>query len=449
MKRVGIILLSSVTLLVIFTLALAQLENKSAKYLLRVISGENARSYFGSGVEGAYAWSGGAMLFAASYSGETDGPVRTGAVQFYDKLLADDPVLTISGKAEGELFGSALSGGGDWNGDGHPDLAIAAEGGQGTGTKPPGKVYVYLGGPGFGGDAAAVLSMGESKDSFGQALNLKNDINGDGLADLVIGAPHSAKSGATSGRVYIWFGKKDGTPGKSPDKEIPLGTMNDLFGTSVSTGDLNGDGEADLVVGAPHYGTEATYSGAAYVFRGGAGAKFTQADQIVKGEITAFQDQFGWSVAVVNDVNGDQKMELMIGAPQVTVGGKQLGRAYLLSGGDKLDLTLAKTYTGNSEGGRYGQRVFSLGDLNADGKGDWAVQADAESEGRGVVHFYYGGWDKPFYSHAGETLGDRFGSTVASIGDLDGNGSKEILIGARWNDTEAENSGRVYILSFD
>ncbi|MBI5058507.1 FG-GAP repeat protein [candidate division KSB1 bacterium] len=448
MKRVGYILMALVAVLVIFTLALAQLEGKNAKNLLRVISGEQTRAYFGSGVEGAYAWTGGAKLYAISATGENDGPVRRGYVNLYDNLLADAPVLTIQGGVEGELFGSSLSGGGDFNGDGMPDLAVAADGGQGTGQKPAGKVYLYFGGPDFGRSASAVLTMGESKDSFGQSVSLKDDINGDGLADLIVGAPHSAKSGATSGRAYIWFGRS-GSVSKSPDKEIRLGTMNDLFGTSVSTGDLNGDGTADLVIGAPHFGTEADYFGAAFIFFGGKDAKFSSASQILKGEKSSFQDQFGWSVAVVPDIDGDGKAELVVGAPQCSQGGRQLGKVYLYHGAEKLSDVPSATFWGSVEAGKFGQHVFSLGDINGDKKGDWAAQADQESGSRGTVHFFYGGWDKEFYKYTGEAVADRLGSCLVNIGDFDGNGSSEILSGARWNDTESENSGRCYILSLE
>ena len=86
-------------------------------------------------------------------------------------------------------------------------------------------------------------------------------------------------------------------------------------------------------------------------------------------------------------------------------------------------------------------------DINKDGKGDFAVQGESESGSKGVVRFFYAGWDKDFYQFTGETTADRAGNAVAGIGDMDGNGSFEIIIGARWNDAMAENGGRAYILS--
>ncbi len=217
MKRVGYILVSTVMVLAIYALSLAQLEssrNTAAKYLLRVMDGPGVRAYFGSAVEGAYNWTGAGPLYAASYTGENAGPISRGVVNIYDGLLAESPMLTISGKDDGELFGSALASG-DFNGDGTPDLAVAAEGGQGTGAKPAGKVYLYLGGVNFGSNAT-VATVGESKDSFGHSISLAHDINGDSFADLVVGAPHSARAGATAGRAYIWYGNAEGCLGRVP-----------------------------------------------------------------------------------------------------------------------------------------------------------------------------------------------------------------------------------------
>ncbi|MBK8128525.1 MAG: FG-GAP repeat protein [bacterium] len=447
MKRIGYVLISAVAVLAVYALSLAQLEsrNASAKYLLRVMDGPDARAYFGSAVEGAYAWTGGNKLYAVSYTGENAGPVSRGAVHFYDGLLANDPVLTIRGQEDGELFGSSMSTG-DFNGDGTPDLAIAAEGGQGTGSKPAGKVYLYLGGANFG-SAAAVITVGESKDSFGRSIDMTRDVNGDSFADLVVGAPHSAKNGATAGRVYVYFGNANGTA-KSPDLESKLGTLNDLYGTSVSSGDITGDGQADIVVGAPHYGTEATYYGAVYVFKGGKGIDVSKPTKLYKGELTSFQDQYGWSTAIVADQTGDGVAEMVVGAPQFTSGGKQLGKVYVYHGGATLPDNANATFTGGVEAGRYGERVFALGDLNGDGKGDWAAQAANANQARGVVYFYYGGWETDFYQFSGENIADAAGNSVSSFGDLDGNGAPDLGVGGRWWDQDVmENVGRVYLLS--
>jgi hypothetical protein len=448
MKRIGYILLSSVILLTVYTLALAQLEAKTAKYLLRVLTGESVRGYFGSAVEGSYAWSGGSPLFAISATGEMNGPTRIGKVEFYDGLQADKPTISISGKVEGELFGKAISGGADWNGDGIPDFAVGApDGSTGKDKEVAGKVYLYFGGADFGKSAVAVLSIGEAKDGFGEAVCLKDDVNGDGLGDLIVGAPRSAKSGATSGRAYVWFGKRNGGPSAAPDVEIKLGTTNDLFGTCIAVGDLNGDGHADLAIGSPHHNVGDKIPGGVFIFHGGKGVNLAQASQILSGENTGFQDEFGESVAVIPDQDGDKTSELIVGAPKVMTGNAQYGKVYIYHGGSKLGPDPSQTFAGHSEAGLFGQNVYSCGDLNGDGKGDFAIQAANEAVSRGVVYLYYGGWDKEFYAFSGESTGDRAGGALTVIGDLDHSGGQEVLVGARWSKAAAENGGRVYVLS--
>ncbi|RPH95111.1 hypothetical protein EHM69_05540 [candidate division KSB1 bacterium] len=449
MKRVGYVLLSAVALLVVLTLALAQLETRSAKNLLRVLTGEDVREYFGSACEAPLAYTGCAPWFAVSSTGETDGPIRTGRVAFYDNLLADAPVLSISAPAEGELFGWSLSGGGDWNGDGFPDLVVGAPAGQGTGKSPAGKAYLYFGGADFGKSPPAMLSAGEAGDGFGEAINLKHDINGDSLADLIIGAPRSAKAGATSGRAYVWFGKRTGGPAKAPDAEIRLGTTNDLFGTAIATGDVTGDAQADLLIGAPQHNVGEKMPGSLFIFHGGKSLSLSAPSQTIHGEGTSFQDHFAWSLAIIPDINGDTIPEILAGAPRVAQGGKQLGRVYLYYGGAKLNPQPSTTFWGQAEAGAFGRQVYSLGDLNSDGKGDWAVQAESESGSRGVLHFYYGGWDKPFGHFTGENIGDRLGGSLAVLIGLD-SGVPKLLTGARWNDDSgSENAGRAYILQVE
>lgn len=448
MKRFGFILISSVILLMIFTISLAQMEARNAKYLLRVLTGRDVRGYYGSTVIEPRSWNGQTPMFAISQSGESDGPTRVGQIFFYDSLLAEEAQLVITSPNEGELFGWAMSGGGDWNGDGTPDLAVGAPNAP-TPTAGVGKVYLYFGGADFGRSLSGSLSSGEEGDGFGEAVHLESDINGDALSDLIVGAPRSAKTGATAGRVYIWFGKQNGTPAGNPDVEIPLGTINDLFGTAIATGDLNGDGQADLAIGAPHHNIGDKIPGSVFVFFGGTGAKFTRASQVISGEATQFHDQFGKTLAIVTDQNGDGKAELIIGAPQVTVAGRQLGKVYLYHGGTTISKSPAATFLGATEAGRFGENVFSLGDMNSDGKGDFAVQARDDAGSRGVVYFYLGGGDREYYRFSGETVADQLGNSVAALAGVFGGTGKALAVAARWNDSEVENAGRVYLLSIE
>jgi len=356
--------------------------------------------------------------------------------------------MVIDSPMDGEMFGWAMSGGGDWNGDGQPDLAVGAPNVP-TPTTGMGRVYLYFGGADFGNSVSGSVSSGEDGDGFGEAVNLKSDLNGDGLADLVVGAPRSEKSGATAGRVYIWFGKRGRTIGGVEDVQIPLGTMNDLFGTCIATGDLNGDGQADLAIGSPHHNLGDKIPGSVFIIRGGPGANFTRVTQVVSGEATQFHDQFGKSVAITSDQNGDGMADLVIGAPQVIVSGRQLGKVYVYYGGQAVSKSPAFTYVGSVDAGRFGENVFSLGDLNGDGRGDFAVQARDDAQSRGVVYLYYGGSDREFHKFTGEKMADQLGNSVVALGAVAGRPAKALAVGARWSDSGWENAGRVYLISIE
>ncbi len=219
-----------------------------------------------------------------------------------------------------------------------------------------------------------------------------SDINGDGYADILVGAPldDAGVSGSDRGRVYLYAG------GRTPDgiaDAIYGGTEADgQFGTSVAVlGDYNGDGYFDFAVGAPFESGGGTRRGRVHVFFGGGG--FPAAASIV---LNGFEDDggFGWAVARAGDVNGDGRDELLVGAPMENAGGSRRGRAYLFSfsGGS----TPIVVFTGSDDDGRFGEALDSAGDFNGDGYFDVAVGAPLDDAGvsgsdRGRVFTYLGG----------------------------------------------------------
>jgi len=422
----------------------------SARYLFGVFSGREANSFFGSAVVGEADWTGsGKKTIAVGASGVTEEPGRSGAVYLYDSLTSDVPAMTLKAIEKGDLFGYCLSGGGDFNGDAIPDLVVSAphewivpE------KKKPGKVYLFLGGEGFATRAPIVFSANESGDGFGLSLSLESDLNGDGLADLVVGAPYSNRGGALSGTAYIWWGTKDAKNGMKPNVVLRQGTTNDMFGTALSVGDLNGDGQADLAVGAPQHNLGEKMPGSVFLYYGGKQAKWDLSSLILSGEATSFYDHFGAAIAIVGDVNGDGGKDLLVGAPRVTVTMGEEGRAYLFFGGSVLDAKADVVMNGSVPLGHFGSAVYAVGDLNEDGKTDFAIQTMNGAEGRGAVSFYYGGWETAFYEMEGEAVGDRLGNSVAGLGDMNGDGTKDVAVAARWSDANARDSGRVYLLSF-
>jgi len=175
------------------------------------------------------------------------------------------------------------------------------------------------------------LSGDKAGDRSGWSVASAGDVNGDGFADLIIGAPYADSPGSDSGAGYVVFGK---AAGFGPN--LDLSTLNgangfklsgvaakDLTGVSVaSAGDVNGDGFADLIVGAPTAASPGTDSGASYVVFGKASGFGANLDLSSLNGANGFKlsgvaagDRSGWSVASAGDINGDGFGDLIVGAP--------------------------------------------------------------------------------------------------------------------------------------
>jgi hypothetical protein len=148
------------------------------------------------------------------------------------------------------------------NGDGYADYVVGAPG--------AGRVYIYSGGSNLSDVPALALIGGSSGDNFGTSAGTTGDVNGDGFSDIIVGA--DADSG-NQGRAYLYLGSPSGV-GATPAFTLTGENVNDYFGSAVGTaGDVNGDGFADLVVGAAGFGKSQS-QGRAYLHLGnGSGGK--------------------------------------------------------------------------------------------------------------------------------------------------------------------------------
>lgn len=209
----------------------------------------------------------------------------------------------------GDEFGLGVAGAGDVNGDGYDDLVVGARGYDAGSNQDAGRAYVFLGGPWFVGVGAeraeVVLTGGEADDRFGAAVTGPGDTDGDGFADVIVGA-HLADVGpsADTGSVSWYFGWSIGV---SPTSlQIDGAVTGDSFGASLApAGDINGDGFADVIVGAYLVGPEPNDNGAVSYYLGNA-ARAEMPAGTITGEITPnADDQFGRAVAGVGDVDGD------------------------------------------------------------------------------------------------------------------------------------------------
>ena len=232
--------------------------------------------------------------------------------------MATPAATTLTGEEQDRYFGEPVATAGDVNGDGYADVVIGAWGYA----SQTGRAYVYLGGAsGLATPAATTLTGVAAGDHFGYSVAPAGDLNGDGYADVVIGA---RGDNSNSGRVYVYLG---GGAGLEATAATALtGAAGEQLGTSVApAGDVNGDGFADLVVGAIGY---SSFTGRAYVYLGGAGNLGTTAATTWTGESTS--SAFGASVATAGDVDGDGYADVVVGAQGYS---SYTGRVYVFLGG--------------------------------------------------------------------------------------------------------------------
>jgi hypothetical protein len=357
---------------------------------------------------------------------------------------------TLLGTAADDQFGYSVAWAGDLNGDGFADAVIGAPNDDVPGTDA-GRVYVYLGGPAAPLDttADAVLDGAAANDAFGYAVAAAGDVNGDGYCDIVVGAYLSDAGGVDSGAAYLFLGGPGASFDSTPDAVLSGLAANDRFGASVSgAGDTNGDGFADLVVGAYFSDSPASNAGSAYIFYGAA-AIDTAPDATVTGSGT--NANFGIAVTGAGDVDGDAFSDVLVGAWQDATGGPDAGAAFLFRGGAAFTAAPAGTYVGSLAGAHFGESVASAGDLNADGYDDVIIGAPEDTSGgcsAGAAFVFFGGpgpiIDTSVDGAVMGTTEDFLGISVAGVGDVNGNGYDEVAVGANGNDSVGIDAGRVY-----
>ncbi|MEI8257931.1 MAG: VCBS repeat-containing protein, partial [Deltaproteobacteria bacterium] len=251
--------------------------------------------------------------------------------------------------------------------------------------------------------------------------------NADGYADVVIGAP-GVSSGV--GRAYVFLGGPAGLNGLSGTTLVGPDGAGANFGASVAgAGDVNGDGYADVFVGAY---TASTSVGAAHLYLGGAGGVSTSIATTITGPAGA-GGYFGTSVACAGDVNGDGYADLVAGADNV---GSGVGAAYVFHGGASgVSSTPSITLAGlDGPGAFFGRAASSAGDVDGDGYGDLVVGAPGVAASTGRIYVYPGGatgLTVPGAGIAGPSgAGGSFGESVAGAGDVNGDHLADVIVGA-------------------
>lgn len=362
--------------------------------------------------------------------------------------LSSLPAWVAESNQSAAQMGYSVGTAGDVNGDGYSDVVVGAYRYQATSTWE-GRAYLFLGSAsGLSTSPAWFTDGGAPEVVYGHSVGTAGDVNGDGYSDVIIGAPGYGNGEAEEGRVYVYYGASVGLS-STPDWVMESNVPAARFGSSVGTaGDVNGDGYSDVIIGAE---SRADYSGSAYVFHGSAsGLQLTPAWTIESGTIN---DRLGASVATAGDVNGDGYSDVIVGAPGVSNGEDSEGRAYVYHGSPTgLSTTPAWSTESDQENALYGSSVGTAGDVNGDGYSDVIVGAPQFANGQakeGRAYVYHGSSTGLSTNSAWVTESDvedaLYGGSVATAGDLNGDGYSDVIVGAGgYTNTELEE-GRVYV----
>jgi len=351
----------------------------------------------------------------------------------------------FSGRAAGDYFGSCVAGAGDVNGDGYGDIIIGAYDNDLAGTDF-GAAYIFYGGAVMD-YLPDVIMTGTENGNFGNSVSGAGDVNGDGFADVIVGAP---RSNSNKGKAYIYFG---GTlMNNTPDVTMVGEAAGDYFATSVSgAGDVNGDGYSDVIAGASNNDHTGSNAGRAYIFFGGSTVNAI-ADIFLDGANAG--DLFGYSVSSAGDFNGDGFSDVIVGAIYAddALLPPNCGSAFIFLGGTSMDNTFDYRFNGYYESDFFGYSVADAGDVNGDGFSDVIIGSMYYDSGgntsSGMAGVFFGGdaaGNDPVYL-LGETSSEFLGESVSSAGDINGDGYSDVIIGARNNDGTGTNAGRAYVL---
>ena len=415
-----------------------------------------ASAYENTGAEYAADNQGGVLVFLGSEAGfrlTADGGILPGGT-----LNAEGIFVGAGGLA----LGTSLAAG-DIDGDGVCDLAAAAPGAGGNN----GVIHVFRGRlpdpAGDGGLAAPPnrIYTGANANNLGRALAVA-DINGDRRADIIATEPgYDAPAAANAGAVRIFSGGplagpvRQTTPVTEAQYTWAGRAANQTAGVSLAVADQTGDRIVDLVIGSRF---DENPAAGAVVDTGSISVIPGRADDWPAAEpsLVAYGatrgEQFGDTVAVLGDVDGDGETDLGTLASRESSLGINVGRPFFISGADAR--TRALDLPGAPAGAQNGFSIAAVGDIDRDGLSDLVVGAPAtplpDQLNAGVAYLYRGtetGYAREptttFVGHPGHSANDRFGFDITG-GDFDGDGIPDVFISAQAEQRDANLPADTY-----
>ncbi len=296
------------------------------------------------------------------------------------------------------------------------------------------------------------------------------DLDVDESVDLIMGASEANLDGSNSGGVYIQYGPvTEGGSAADVDVIISGESEDDRFGYSISSGDLDGDGVVDLVVGAQRNDQHAEDGGAAYLYLGDEArwSSSITADTFDAKWASSHSDMyFGHTVVVPGDLNGDGRDDLLIGAPRNDDKANRAGAVFIVLGHatelglgtTRLHTSIAGEYRGESNLDQVGTQIATLGDVDGDGRAEFMASSPYRDGDDGPNYGVVYGMIDPavtgthdFQDHAdfivnGDSENNKLGMSIDSAFDLDSDGISDLAIGASGENRGSSYQGVGYVI---
>jgi hypothetical protein len=392
------------------------------------------------------------ILMGAPVDRANASPALAGRSPLPDPIQTSTPDWIGEGNQVWAAYGYAVSSAGDVNGDGYGDLIVGAFNYDGVGIVDEGKVFLYLGSPsGLSTTPVWTAEGHQERCEFGVSVASAGDVNGDGYDDIVVGAPFFRNHYDSEGRVYLWLGSATGIPGSVP-WILDGGQAGALLGSCVAgAGDVNGDGYGDVILGASLYNGNWRNGGAAYVFLGSPAGLSGAPIWTMLGDQD--QCSLGRAVASAGDVNGDGYADILVGADRYNNGFTDGGRAYLYLGSSTgPGRTPVWITDGNQDGAGYASVLAPAGDVNGDGFADILIGApgfdDPEGD-EGTASLFLGSNQRmsttPAWVGENNSPGAWYGYSLGSAGDVNGDGFADVIIGIPLNTAQLGWEGRAEV----